>query len=58
MESGFVALEGIVDEYCNKVRESERTIMLELFKITAQFELGLWNSAYNFSKFDRDFKKY
>ncbi|MFL3876236.1 hypothetical protein [Wolbachia endosymbiont of Trichogramma kaykai] len=44
MESGCVALEGIVDEYCNKVRESERTIMLELFKITAQFELGFWNS--------------
>lgn len=58
MESGCVALEDIVDEYCNKVGESERTRMLELFKITAQFELGFWNSAYNFSKFDQDFKKY
>lgn len=58
MESGCVALEDIVDEYCNKVRESERTRMLELFKITAQFELDFWNSAYNFSKFDQDFKKY
>lgn len=58
MESGCVALEDIVDEYCNKVRESERTRMLELFKITAQFELDFWDSAYNFSKFDQDFKKY
>ncbi|WP_254230042.1 TenA family protein [Wolbachia pipientis] len=58
MESGCVALEDIVDEYCNKVGESERTRMLELFKITAQFELDFWNSAYNFSKFDQDFKKY
>lgn len=58
MESGCVALEDIVDEYCNKARESERTRMLELFKITAQFELDFWNSAYNFSKFDQDFKKY
>ncbi len=55
MESGCVALEDIVDEYCNKVGESERTRMLELFKITAQFELDFWNSAYNFSKFDQDF---
>lgn len=58
MESGCVALEDIIDEYCNKVRESERTRMLELFKITAQFELDFWNSAYNFLKFDQDFKKY
>lgn len=58
MESGCVALEDIVDEYCNKVRESERTRMLELFKITAQFELDFWSGAYNFSKFDQDFKKY
>ncbi|WP_264377243.1 TenA family protein [Wolbachia endosymbiont (group B) of Ochlodes sylvanus] len=58
MESGCVALEGIVDEYCNKVRESERTRMLELFKITAQFELDFWNSAYNFSRFNQFPKKY
>ena len=58
MKSGCVALEDIVDEYCNKARESERTRMLELFKITAQFELDFWNSAYNFLKFDQDFKKY
>lgn len=58
MESGCVALEDIVDEYCNKVRESERTRMLELFKITAQFELGFWNSAYNFSRFNQFPKKY
>uniref|UniRef100_A0AAU7YKN7 TenA family protein n=1 Tax=Wolbachia endosymbiont of Oeneis ivallda TaxID=3171168 RepID=A0AAU7YKN7_9RICK len=58
MESGCVALEDIVDEYCNKVGESERTRMLELFKITAQFELAFWSGAYNFSKFDQDFKKY
>lgn len=58
MESGCSVLEDIVDEYCNKVGENERTRMLELFKITAQFELDFWNSAYNFSKFDQDFKKY
>lgn len=58
MESGCVALENIVDEYCNKVGESERTRMLELFRITAQFELVFWDSAYYFSKFDQDFKKY
>ncbi|WP_343288699.1 hypothetical protein [Wolbachia endosymbiont of Encarsia formosa] len=51
-------MEDIVDEYCNKVGESERTRMLELFKITAQFELDFWSGVYNFSKFNQDFKKY
>ncbi|WP_237350114.1 TenA family protein [Wolbachia endosymbiont of Cylisticus convexus] len=56
--SGCIALESIVDEYCQKVGEKERRRMLELFRISVQFELDFWNSAYNFSKFDQDFKKH
>ncbi|WP_395460926.1 TenA family protein [Wolbachia endosymbiont (group B) of Ablattaria laevigata] len=58
MEYGCTTLEHIVDEYCQKVGEKERSRMLELFRISAQFELDFWNSAYNFSEFDRAFKKY
>ncbi|TVS92553.1 TenA family transcriptional regulator [Wolbachia pipientis] len=58
VKSGCIILENIIDGYCSRARESERTRMLELFKITAQFELDFWSGAYNFSKFDQDFKKY
>lgn len=58
MEYGCTTLEDIVDKYCQKVGEKERSRMLELFRITVKFELDFWNSAYNFSEFDQDFKKY
>ncbi|WP_225536229.1 TenA family protein [Wolbachia endosymbiont of Mansonella ozzardi] len=53
VESGCIALENIVDEYCQKVGGNERSRMLELFRISAQFELDFWNSAYNVSKFNQ-----
>lgn len=53
IESGCTALENIVDEYCRKVGENEKSRMLELFKISAQFELDFWSSAYNFQKFNQ-----
>lgn len=48
VESGCCVLESIVDKYCSRVGESGRRRMLELFRITAQFELDFWSSAYNF----------
>lgn len=53
IESGCTALENIVDEYCRKVGENEKSRMLELFRISAQFELDFWSSAYNFQKFNQ-----
>lgn len=58
MEYGCTTLENIVDEYCKKVGVKEKSRMLELFRISAQFELDFWSSAYNFSEFDQDFKKH
>lgn len=57
MEYGCSTLENIVDEYCKNAEVNERSRMLELFRISAQFELDFWNSAYNFSEFDQDFKE-
>ncbi|MGL9725551.1 MAG: TenA family protein [Wolbachia sp.] len=48
IEYGCTTLESIVDEYCKKVGVKERSRMLELFRISAQFELDFWSSAYNF----------
>ncbi|MDR3131625.1 MAG: TenA family protein [Rickettsiales bacterium] len=53
IEYGCIALESIVDEYCQKVGVNERSRMLELFGISAQFELDFWDSAYNVSKFNQ-----
>ncbi|WP_341807856.1 TenA family transcriptional regulator [Wolbachia endosymbiont (group E) of Neria commutata] len=52
MESASNTLENIVDGYCSKAGENEKSRMLELFKISAQFELDFWDSAYHFSKFN------
>ncbi|NSX83006.1 TenA family transcriptional regulator [Wolbachia endosymbiont of Atemnus politus] len=53
MEHGCITLENIVDEYCKRVGVNERSRMLELFRISAQFELDFWNSAYNFPRFNQ-----
>ncbi|WCR58160.1 TenA family protein [Wolbachia endosymbiont of Ctenocephalides felis wCfeJ] len=53
MEYGCTALENIVDEYCKRVGVNERSRMLELFRMSAQFELDFWDSAYNFPKFNQ-----
>lgn len=53
MEYGCATLENIVDEYCKKVGVNERSRMLELFRISAQFELDFWDNAYNFSRFNQ-----
>lgn len=53
MEYGCATLENIVDEYCKKVGVNERSRMLELFRISAQFELDFWDSAYNFLRFNQ-----
>ncbi|WP_395462993.1 TenA family protein [Wolbachia endosymbiont of Cantharis cryptica] len=53
IEYGCSILENIVDEYCRKVGVNEKSRMLELFRITAQFELDFWSSAYNFQKFNQ-----
>ncbi|MFP3020195.1 MAG: TenA family protein [Wolbachia sp.] len=58
VKSGCIVLENIVDEYCSRARENEKSRMLELFRITAQFVLDFLNGAYNFSRFNQDFKKY
>lgn len=44
----FTTLEGLIDEYSNKANERQKSRMLELFRITARFELDFWDSAYNF----------
>ena len=44
----FTTLEDLVDGYCSRANEQQKGRMLELFRITAQFELDFWTSAYNF----------
>jgi thiaminase/transcriptional activator TenA len=53
MKYGCATLENIVDGYCKKVGVNKRSRMLELFRISAQFELDFWNSIYNFSRFNQ-----
>ncbi|BET28625.1 hypothetical protein wCauATS_08270 [Wolbachia pipientis] len=53
VKSGCIILENIVDGYCSRARENEKSRMLELFRITAQFVLDFLNSAYNFSRFNQ-----
>lgn len=48
-----IILENIVDGYYSRARENEKSRMLELFRITAQFELDFWNSAYKFPEFNQ-----
>ncbi len=58
IESGCIILENIVDEYFSRARENEKSRMLKLFRISAQFMLDFLNGAYNFSQFNQDFKEY
>ncbi|EAL59050.1 TENA/THI-4 family [Wolbachia endosymbiont of Drosophila ananassae] len=53
VKSGCIILENIVDGYCSRARENEKSRMLELFRITAQFVLDFLNGAYNFSRFNQ-----
>jgi thiaminase/transcriptional activator TenA len=53
MKYGCATLENIVDGYCKKVGVNKRSRMLELFRISAQFELDFWDSICNFSRFNQ-----
>ncbi|MDM8334933.1 thiaminase II/PqqC family protein [Wolbachia pipientis] len=50
IESRCDILENIVHEYCKRVGGNETSRMLELFRISAQFELDFWNNTYYFLK--------